>query len=180
MALSLASFAGGVALGSAMGDDERSITEVSDKLPERGRRARHPAPGHLPWEDWRADLHAVFAVGAGMKVSITGGGAGTSNCTKDETYETFTTSKDEETRTIGMTVRNSGSCYFERAWSQFGIKVVDPSKGDKEVGSGRTEISADSPVVLRCQGIPPRFEWKGLSCSGNDYGRSPIRSARSG
>jgi hypothetical protein len=69
-----------------------------------------------------------------MKVTIQGGGAGTSNCSRDETNETFTTTGDGDLRTYGFYSVGSGSCLYEMSWSNFNVTVKDAA--GKEIGSG--------------------------------------------
>lgn len=96
-----------------------------------GRRQQLPTGGLL--RSWRTQ-QAIFNVGRGMKVTIQGGGAGTSNCSRDETNETFTTTGDGDRRTYGYYSVGSGSCMYEMSWSNFVITVKDPSGA--VVGSG--------------------------------------------
>jgi hypothetical protein len=77
--------------------------------------------------DHRESADLVLRVRLGAKVTIKGGGGGTSNCTKDETDKTVTASQDPFTETISFIAKNSGSCAFERSWSDFDVQVADSS-----------------------------------------------------
>ncbi|HEY4280049.1 MAG TPA: hypothetical protein VGM91_17625 [Conexibacter sp.] len=105
-----------------------------------GRRLPLQAPSLL--RSWRTQ-QATFNVGKGMKVSIQGGGAKTSNCSRDETNETFTTTGDGDRHTYGFYSVGSGSCFYEMSWSNFVITVKDPSgavigSGTMSYGQGTT------------------------------------------
>jgi hypothetical protein len=105
-----------------------------------GRRQQLPAGGLL--RSWRTQ-EAIFNVGKGMKVTIQGGGGGTSNCSRDETNETFTTTGDGDRHTYGFYSVGSGSCLYEMSWSNFVITVKDPSgavigSGTMSYGQGAT------------------------------------------
>jgi hypothetical protein len=71
--------------------------------------------------------HAIFSVGSGMNVSIIGGGGGTSLCTKDETNTSFVTKGNNESHDFSMFAKDNGSCYYDLSWSQFKVRVKDPS-----------------------------------------------------
>jgi hypothetical protein len=83
----------------------------------------------------RDDFTAKFSVGSGMAVSVTGGGAGTSNCTSDETSESFVTKGNNENHTFGFYARNGGSCDFQWSYSWFTLRVRD--RQGRLVGAGR-------------------------------------------
>lgn len=127
-----------------------------------GRRPQLPTGGLL--RSWRTQ-QAIFNVGRGMKVTIQGGGAGTSNCSRDETNETFTTTADGDRRTYGFYSVGSGSCMYEMSWSNFVITVKDPSGA--VVGSGTMSYGQRSTFgdyVPRCDD-PWSKGWKGnISC----------------
>jgi hypothetical protein len=179
LALGMVSFGGGFAIGSAIGSDDRTgtVAEASDRTTEPAA----PGKGSRSGDFWVSET-ATWALGPGLKVSVTGGGEGTSNCTSDETTETFVTTKAEETRKIGFVAKYGGSCFFQKSWSEFGFKVVDPAQGDKVIGTGRAIASLDAPLRLMCQPWigPARFEWKGLTCArATDFGTN-IRVTRAG
>jgi hypothetical protein len=106
---------------------------------------------------------ARFSVGAGMKVSIVGGGGGTSNCTKDETNTTFTTKGNDEPHSFSFYSRGDGGCAIQKSWSYFKITVSDPS--GKRVGSGDAWLGQDTvliPVYFVTCG--PEDSFQGVDC----------------
>jgi hypothetical protein len=86
---------------------------------------------------------AFLSVGSGMTVSIVGGGGGTSNCTTNETNDTFTTAGANERHDFSFLTRASGSCAFEPSWSQFKLTVKD--SGGTVVGRAVLSISGPWP-----------------------------------
>jgi hypothetical protein len=94
---------------------------------------------HLP-NDQRINAQLVLDVQQGASVTIRGGGGGTSNCTKDETDKTVTVKTVPQTEDFGMTTKSSGSCFYERSWSDFSVTVRDK---DQVVASQR--LSIDQP-----------------------------------
>src|SRR5205807_738183 len=78
--------------------------------------------------------NAIFSVGAGKSVSITGGGGGTSLCTRDETVASFTTQGNDESHSFGFFAKNDGSCGADLSWSQFRVTIKDSS--GRLLGSG--------------------------------------------
>ncbi len=97
-----------------------------------GDRQQLPTGGGL-LRTWRTE-QAIFNVGKGMSVTIQGGGGRTSNCTRDETNETFTTTGDGESRQYGFYSVGSGTCFYEMSWSNFNVTVRDAA--GNEIGSG--------------------------------------------
>jgi hypothetical protein len=94
-----------------------------------------------------------FSVGSGMKVSITGGGGGRSNCTRDETVTSFTTAGDNEGHDFGFYAKSDGICALERSHSYFKVVVNDPT--DKTVGSvdvffGQNKVDS---YFVRCDSV---------------------------
>jgi hypothetical protein len=105
---------------------------------------------------------ADFAVGTGMKVSIVGGGGGTSLCTNDETNTTFTTTGTGDHKTFGFDAKSSGSCYFDLSWSQFKVRVEDSS--GKLIGAGTMFLGQQyvfGDYAVSCE----YGAWAGVSCS---------------
>jgi hypothetical protein len=105
---------------------------------------------------------AEFSVGAGMKVSIVGGGGGTSLCTNDETNTSFTTTGKDDRRSFGFDAKNSGSCYFDLSWSQFKVRVEDSS--GKLIGAGTMFLGQQyvfGDYAVSCD----YGAWAGVSCS---------------
>lgn len=85
--------------------------------------------------DQRVDAKMVLNVEVGMTVSIKGGGAGTSNCTTDETNRTFKVTASPVAETFGFIAKSSGICLVEPSWSRFEVTVSD---SEKEVVAART------------------------------------------
>jgi hypothetical protein len=111
----------------------------------------------------RKSARVIFDVGAGKQVSIIGGGAGTSNCTADETNDTFTTvTGTDEGRWYGMDIRGSGSCGTERSWSRFKIRIESHGRlvGAGTLWLGDTGAASVSTYETKCDQGP----WVGASC----------------
>jgi hypothetical protein len=110
---------------------------------------------------------AIFSVGAGMTVSIVGGGSGTSNCTNDETNTTFVTKGNNEAHPFGFDSRGSGSCFYDRSWSFFKVSVKDP--GGKQIASGTMWLGQNETFggyYANCRDWSG-FSWQGAVCSDN-------------
>ena len=110
---------------------------------------------------------AIFSVGAGMTVSIVGGGGGTSNCTNDETNTTFVTKGNDEPHSFGFDSRGSGSCFYDRSWSYFKITVKDPA--GKQIASGTTWLGQNETFggyYANCRDWSG-FSWQGAVCTDN-------------
>ena len=108
---------------------------------------------------------ADFSVGKGMKVSIIGGGGGTSLCTNDETNTTFTTTGTDDRKTFSFDAKNSGSCYFDLSWSQFKVRVEDSS--GKLIGAGTMFLGQQyvfGDYIVSCE----YGAWAGVRCSKGD------------
>jgi hypothetical protein len=105
--------------------------------------------------------NAIFSVGAGKTVSITGGGGGTSLCTRDETVTTFTTKGNNESHPFGLFAKNDGSCYFDLSFSQFRVTIKDSA--GKLVGSGIMFLGQRyvfNGFITSCDYAP----WVGATC----------------
>lgn len=110
---------------------------------------------------------AMFSVGAGMTVSIVGGGGGTSNCTTDETNTTFVTKGDDEAHSFGFESKGSGGCFYERSWSYFKISIKDSA--GKQVASGTTWLGQNETFgdyYANCRDWSG-FSWQGAVCNDN-------------
>jgi hypothetical protein len=104
---------------------------------------------------------ANFSVGSGMKVSIVGGGAGTSLCTNNETVTSFTTTGQDDKRNFSFDAKDSGSCYFDLSWSQFKVRVEDSA--GKLIGAGTMFLGQQyvfGDYVVSCG----YGSWAGISC----------------
>jgi hypothetical protein len=58
------------------------------------------------------------------KVSIVGGGGGTSNCTKDETVTSYMTTSNRDDHSFGFNARADGSCFWQESWSRFVVTIT--------------------------------------------------------
>jgi hypothetical protein len=99
--------------------------------------SRHVAPAARAQ---RINAQLVLDVQVGASVTIRGGGGGTSNCTDNETDKTVKVTTVPQTEEFGFTTKASGSCFYERSWSNFRVTVRD---GDREVASQL--LSIDQP-----------------------------------
>ncbi|HEX3570947.1 MAG TPA: hypothetical protein VHU44_08995, partial [Acidobacteriaceae bacterium] len=96
--------------------------------------------------------------GSGVMVSITGGGGGRSNCTKDETVTRFTTQGDGEGHDFGFYAKSDGGCALERSHSFFKVILYDPSQkadGSVDVFFGQNRLDS---YFVRCDSV------KNLKC----------------
>ena len=84
-------------------------------------------PAGAAADSWHG-AHAIFDVGAGMKVTIQGGRGGYSNCTNDEAHYSFTTTGNGERKEFWFTAKSSGSCFYESSYSYFKVTVEDHGK----------------------------------------------------
>jgi hypothetical protein len=115
----------------------------------------------------------LFGVGTGPRVTIQGGGSGTSNCTADETNKSFIAQTDPIKETLSFDSRASGSCAYERSYSYFKITVKGRNSGGREFDSSANifygqEYSAAEGysascepqylVRMRCETDPLRLE----------------------
>jgi hypothetical protein len=83
----------------------------------------HPAGGTSIPADHRVNATMILHVQAGSTVTVKGGGAGTSNCTADETNTTVTAASPRVVLSFGFVARSAGSCFFEDSWSNFVVTV---------------------------------------------------------
>lgn len=106
-----------------------------------------------------------------MTVHIQGGGQKSpdrtsgSNCTTNETNDTFTTTRYSEPHDFGFDSKGSGSCFKENSWSYFTVSIKDAS--GKEIGHGESlwlgqNVPID-PYYVGCNKSPK--PWVGLSCT---------------
>jgi hypothetical protein len=110
---------------------------------------------------------AIFSVGAGMTVSIVGGGDRTSNCTNDETNTSFVTKGNNEAHSYGFDSRGSGSCIYQMSFSYFTVTVKDPA--GKQVASGTIWLGQNETFgsyYANCRAWSG-FSWQGAVCDDN-------------
>lgn len=99
----------------------------------------------------------TFDVEPGVHVQIIGGGAGTSNCTRDETVTSFHTTSRPFKQQIAIYAKGDGSCWNERSWSSFKLIVT---REDGKRGTGRVtqgEFEGDPPFLG--YGLDCRSDW---------------------
>jgi hypothetical protein len=132
---------------------------------------------------------ATFDIPAGYNLDIIGGGGGTSNCTKNETVASFP-SGGEQRHVYSMIARDEGSCDYELSWSNFKVKLRDPSEGNRVVGAGVMWLGQLDPVIgyrASCESGPPNwsptkgpgkrtYEWDRLKC--RDTGAYEVKISR--
>jgi hypothetical protein len=162
----------------SQGSSRKSAAAHSGPFTEQapGSEAR-PSTSKTVVGDTRRSATAIFSVGSGMTVSITGGGQADdsrsgSNCTTSETNDTFTTHGDNERHDFGFISKGgqgSGSCGIEPSWSYFKVSVKD--SGGRQVGHGESlwlgQPSAIYPYYAACDQTrkdeTPK-PWIGLTC----------------
>lgn len=106
---------------------------------------------------------ATFSIGAGLNVKLTGGGGGTSFCTRDETAGSFTTKGNDERHDFGFYAKGDGSCALNRSWSYFNLKVTDST--GKRVGDGDMWFGQNAlygPFSANCG---PDGGFSGIDCA---------------
>lgn len=105
---------------------------------------------------------AILDVGAGNRVTITGGGAGTSLCTREETTETFVMDRAEVVRRLVYYAKGDGDCAINLSRSQFRVQVWNPA-GQLIVNGrlfyGMTHVASD--YIVACDYAGP---WTGATC----------------
>ncbi|HEY1593343.1 MAG TPA: hypothetical protein VGF81_16210 [Solirubrobacteraceae bacterium] len=125
-----------------------------------GTGSRLLGPGGVGDETITA--HAIFRVGVGKTVSIVGGGAGTSNCTNDETNTTFATTSNDEKHDFGFFAKSDGACNTQLSWSWFRVNVRNPD--GKLIGSGTMYLGV--PTLFGDYQTSCDYEpWVGASCT---------------
>ncbi|HEY4280050.1 MAG TPA: hypothetical protein VGM91_17630 [Conexibacter sp.] len=104
---------------------------------------------------------AVFKVPVGLKVTITGGGDGTSICTREETSTTFVTTRSEQSERLVYYSKGDGGCAMQLSYSQFKVQIRNSA--NQLIASGRLfygqKYVADDYVVS-CSSGP----WAGAGC----------------
>ncbi|MDO8189417.1 hypothetical protein Q5424_25775 [Conexibacter sp. JD483] len=108
---------------------------------------------------------ARFSVGAGQTVTITGGGDGTSVCTREETTETFVTRGNDESRRLVYYSKGDGGCAMQLSYSEFRVQIRNPAgqlTGSGRLFYGQQYVAGD--YVVSCDYGP----WVGARCSSDD------------
>jgi hypothetical protein len=149
------------------GSEFRFTLDASEDNPRRARIVLTFAAGEprrQPGLGSPRSTSAIFNVGRGMSVTIVGGGGGTSNCTDDETNETFTTTGDGDAHSFGFDSKGSGMCVYQMSWSDFKLTVKDPAgkvvgTGTMWFGQGET-FGSYHPRCISAYSAP----WSGINC----------------
>ena len=157
----------GVAVGAATAPEPElpAAKETAKQVPPTKQRG---LGDH--WEQ----AEAIYSVGKGVKVSVTGGGADTSQCTRDETVETFTTSGDDERRPFGFVAKDDGSCFIKYSASHFFLKFTGPD--GKRIGEGRMFFQGPMVGVGYYASCLIDEYWEGVTC--DRTGQRTLKIAR--
>jgi hypothetical protein len=108
---------------------------------------------------------ARFSVGAGQTVTITGGGDGTSICTREETSETFVTRGNDESHRLVYYSKGDGGCAMQLSYSQFRVQIRNPAgqlTGSGRLFYGQQYVAGD--YIVSCRYGP----WVGANCYPDD------------
>jgi hypothetical protein len=124
-------------------------------------------------------------VGAGVKVKIQGGGAGTSNCTSNETDETLTTGPGSTEFDVAFDTRGSGSCAVQPSWSYFTISVTGRNNaGTSYDASVRVRFGgnyfAGGDLHLTCESPVHRMSCRETSQRSIELAASPVSLGAAG
>lgn len=153
----------------AGGSEFRFTLDAKKRNPKRARIVLiFSDPGDPPMAAPGAGLRGgwkwfdvVFKVPVGLKVTITGGGDGTSICTREETSTTFDITRSEQSQRLVYYSKGDGGCAMQLSYSQFKVQIRNPA--GQLVASGRLfygqQYVADDYVVS-CNSGP----WVGASC----------------
>lgn len=176
-----------LALIAACGEDDDTSTDTSnsDSAPGRefeqdetgggqntGTDGQQPPEGKGPNVGDHGETGTATFSGfpAGLKIRILGGGGGTSNCTRDESDISFTTSGKDEQHRYSFIAKSTGGCGYELSWSNFKVEVRDPSQGDRVIATGNMWLGQPNPVYgykADCDsGAPPKrsYSWDRMKC----------------
>lgn len=118
------------------------------------------APGAGLQGGWKW-FDAVFKIPVGLKVTITGGGDGTSICTREETSTTFDVTSSEQSQRLVYYSKGDGGCAMQLSYSQFQVKIRNPA--GQLVGSGRLFYGQQyvaGDYIVSCDYGP----WVGAGC----------------
>lgn len=122
------------------------------------------APGGGLQGGWKW-FDAVFKLPVGMKVTITGGGDGTSICTREETSTTFDITRSEQSQRLVYYSKGDGGCGMQLSYSQFKVQIRNPA--GQLVASGRLFYGQQyvaGDYVVSCEYGP----WTGAGCQVQD------------
>jgi hypothetical protein len=127
-------------------DDGRDadVHRAGDDDTTKPLRGDHRETGTLVFEDM-----------AGHPVTTSQGQP--SNCTKDEQYDTFTPSSNDDSHRYGATIKTDGWCSVQPSHNVWNLSMPDG-------GTGRVEMNDkgwDAPYQMRCL----KDGWKGYTCT---------------
>lgn len=118
------------------------------------------APGAGLQGGWKW-FDVIFKVPVGLKVTITGGGEGTSICTREETSTTFDVTSSGQSQRLVYYSKGDGGCAMQLSYSEFKVQVKNPA--GQLVASGRLFYGQQyvaGDYVVSC-GYGP---WVGAGC----------------
>lgn len=118
------------------------------------------APGAGLQGGWKW-FDVVFKVPVGLKVTITGGGEGTSICTREETSTTFDITSSGQTQRLVYYSKGDGGCAMQLSYSQFKVQLRNPA--GQLVASGRLFYGQQyvaGDYIASCHSGP----WVGAGC----------------
>jgi hypothetical protein len=151
----------GVALGAATAPEPtlQEGKETAQRIPALKQRTTAKKRGlgdH--WEQ----AEAVYNLGKGVRVSVTGGGADTSHCTRDETVETFTTGSDGEVHPFGFVAKDDGACFIHYSASHYFLKFTGPD--GRPIGRGHMFFQGPMVGVGYYASCLLDEDWEGVTC----------------
>ena len=116
--------------------------------------------------DHQVHAGVTLAVGKGVHVHITGGGGGTSNCTRDESGFSLTTQHDRERHLVSFVAKSGGSCDVSESWSNFRVTVTEPGvHGTGTFFLGQKAIAGGYQATCeKRSGNQYHHEWSHLAC----------------
>ncbi len=127
---------------------------------DAGALPRQAAPRGLVRGGWKW-FDATFKVPVGLTVTITGGGEGTSNCTREETVTTFTITSSQQSQRLVYYAKGDGGCALSLSYSQFRVQMRNAA--GQLVATGRLfygQQYVDGDYVVSCNYGP----WSGAGC----------------
>jgi hypothetical protein len=148
---------------------QRTVAVVRSSAPLALRTSSAPT-GRPTVGDRDIVTGATFDLGPGVHVEIVGGGGYPgSNCTRNETNTSFTTTDTSKRILFGMVTKSGGSCFKEVSFSNFSVKLSGPGiQGSGKMWIG--EFSLSLPYHPSCYSGSDRdvfnhnWDWTGLKC----------------
>jgi hypothetical protein len=153
--------------------------QLAGGIPAQAASAPAAAPhaGPVRPADHYESATLVLKVREGLRIRIRGGGAGTSNCTKDETDKTVTATAAPLEETISFIAKTSGSCFFESSFSYFDVTAENSDK--VVVAAAAVELSGVGVVSYQAY-CPPYGKDFNLSCRKPSDNRLELTQTRGG